>query len=144
MAAACDLPHWHIVSSNGRRDLPRGLMAYTTRGGVSAYTVRSMIPVLCRSRSCWESVRCVIPVIARFSSENQLCALEKLLENGGFPSSTDNSCRSFYGAKFVEFNHVGPGSTLYTMYHMCATYSHVTMLAPSSSILTTTTSGLDF
>jgi len=57
MAAECDLPQWHIVSSNGRRDLPRGVIAYTTRGGVSAYTVRSTIPVLCRSRSRWESVR---------------------------------------------------------------------------------------
>src|SRR5712691_3488612 len=71
MAAECDFPQWHIVSSNVRRDLPRGVMAYTTRGGVSAYTVRSTIPVLCRSRSCWERVRCVIPVIARFSSENR-------------------------------------------------------------------------
>jgi hypothetical protein len=72
MAAECDLPQWHIESSSGRRDLPRGVMAYTTRGGVSAYTVRSTIPVLCRSRSCWESVRCVIPVMERFSSENRL------------------------------------------------------------------------
>jgi hypothetical protein len=72
MAAECDLPQWHIESSNGRRELPRGVMAYTTRGGVSAYTVRSTIPVLCRWRSCWESVRCVIPVIERFSSENRL------------------------------------------------------------------------
>jgi hypothetical protein len=72
MAAECDLPQWHIVSSNGRRDLPRGVMAYTTRGGVSAYTVRSTIPVLCRSRSCLDSVRCLMPVIERFSSENRL------------------------------------------------------------------------
>src|SRR5712664_2038946 len=72
MAAECDLPQWHMVTSNGRRDFPRGVMAYTTRGGVSAYTVRSTIPVFRRSRSCWESVRCVIPVIARFSSENRL------------------------------------------------------------------------
>ena len=72
MAAEWDLPQRHIVSSNGRRDLPRGVMAYTTRGGVSAYTVRSTIPALCRSRSCWESVRCVIPEIERFSSENRL------------------------------------------------------------------------
>jgi hypothetical protein len=72
MAAECDLPQWHMVSSKGRRDLPRGVMAYTTRGGVSAYTVRSTIPVLCRWRSCWESVRCVMPVIERFSSENRL------------------------------------------------------------------------
>jgi len=35
MAAECDLPQWHIASSNGRRDFPRGVMAYTTRGGVS-------------------------------------------------------------------------------------------------------------
>src|SRR5439155_17327399 len=72
MAAECDLPQWHIASSNGRREPPKGVMAYTTRGGVSAYTVRSTIPVLCRSRSCWESVRCVIPAIDRFSSENRL------------------------------------------------------------------------
>src|SRR6266481_5517537 len=72
MAAECDLPQWHIVSSNGRRDFPRGVMAYTTRGGASGYTVRSTIPVLCRSRSCWASVRCVMPVIPRFSSENRL------------------------------------------------------------------------
>ncbi len=72
MAAECDLPQWHIESNNRRRDLPRGVMAYTTRGGVSAYTVRSTIPVLCRSRSCLESVRCVIPAIERFSSENRL------------------------------------------------------------------------
>ncbi len=72
MAAECDLPQWHIISSNGRREPPRGVTAYTTRGGVSAYTVRSTIPVLCRSRSCWESVRCEIPLMARFSSENRL------------------------------------------------------------------------
>ena len=72
MAAECDLPQWHIASSNGRRDFPRGVMAYTTRGGLSGYTVRSTIPVLCSSRSCWASVRCVIPVIPRFSSENRL------------------------------------------------------------------------
>ena len=72
MAAECDLPQWHIESNNGRMDLPRGVMAYTTRGGVSAYTVRSTIPVLCRSWSCLESVRCVIPAIERFSSENRL------------------------------------------------------------------------
>jgi hypothetical protein len=71
MAAECDLPQWHIESSNGPKDLPRGVMAYTTRGGVSAYTVRSTIPVLCRSRSCWESVLCLMPVIERFSSENR-------------------------------------------------------------------------
>jgi len=80
MAAECDLPQWHIVSSNGRRDFPRGVMAYTTRGGVSGYTVRSTIPVLCRSRSCWASVRCVMPVIPRFSSENRLVLLEKVAQ----------------------------------------------------------------
>jgi hypothetical protein len=72
MAAACDLPQWHIASSNGSRDFPSGVTAYTTRGGVSACTVRSTIPVPRRSRSCWESVRCVIPGIARFNSENRL------------------------------------------------------------------------
>jgi hypothetical protein len=52
MAAEWDLPHWHIASSNGPRDFPSGVMAYTTRGGVSGKTVRSTIPVLCNSRSC--------------------------------------------------------------------------------------------
>ncbi|SRR6266851_5469979 len=34
-------------------------------------TLRSTIPVDCRSPSCWASARCVIPVIPRLSSENR-------------------------------------------------------------------------
>ena len=46
MAAACDLPQWHMASIKGRRDFPRGVIAYSTRGGVSGCTVRSTIPAL--------------------------------------------------------------------------------------------------
>ena len=67
-----------------------------------------------------------------------------MFENGGFPASTHDARGGFYGAKFWAFNHVGPGSTLYTMYRMRVTYSRVTMLTRSSSILTMTMSGLDF
>src|SRR5437773_9990561 len=77
MAAACDLPPWHIASSNGRREPPKGVMAYTTRGGVSAYTVGSTIPVLCRSLSCWVRLRCAIPAIDRSSSANPLVLSER-------------------------------------------------------------------
>jgi len=117
---------------------------YTTRGGVFGYTVRSTIPVLCRSRSCWESVRCVIPETPRFSSEKSLGALEKLLENGGFPAPTDDACGGFYRTESWTLCHDRPSFTLYTMYCMRVAYSHVTMLAHSSSILTMTISGLDF
>src|SRR5713101_250197 len=51
---------------------PRVVYAITPHGGLSGYTDRSTIPVLCSSRSCWASVRWVIPVIPRFSSENRL------------------------------------------------------------------------
>src|SRR6267142_1490728 len=34
IVAEWDLPQWHIASSNGRRDFPRGVTAYTIRGVV--------------------------------------------------------------------------------------------------------------
>jgi len=79
-----------------------------------------------------------------FQFGESLCALKELLENRGSPASTDDARGGFYGAKFWAFNHVGLGATLYTMYRMRVTYSHVTMPAPPSSILTTALSGLGF
>ncbi len=62
-------------------------------------------------------------------------ALEKLIENSGFPASTDNSCGRFYRAQFWTSSHDRCSCVLYTMYRMDVTYSHVTMAHPSSSIL---------
>jgi len=79
-----------------------------------------------------------------FQFGKSLGALKELFKDRGSPASTDDARGGFYGAKFWAFNHVGPGATLYTMYRMRVTYSHVTMPAPPSSILTTALSGLDF
>jgi hypothetical protein len=73
-----------------------------------------------------------------------LGALEKLLENGGFPAPTHDACGGFYWAEFWALSHDEASSTLYTMYRMRVTYTHVTMLADSSSILTKAASVLDF
>jgi len=35
IAAEWDLPQWHISSNSGRRDFPREVIVYITRGGVS-------------------------------------------------------------------------------------------------------------
>ena len=72
-----------------------------------------------------------------------LGALEKLLKNGGFPASADNACGGFHRTKFWTLGHIEPSATIYTRYRTGVTYFHVTMRAPSSSILTTTVSGLD-
>jgi hypothetical protein len=77
-----------------------------------------------------------------FQFGESLCALKELLENRGSPASTDDARGGFYGAKFWALDHVGPGSILYTTYRMRVTYTHVTMLTHSSSILTTAISGL--
>ena len=144
MAAECDLPQWHIESNNGRRDLPRGVMAYTTRGGVSAYTVRSTIPVLCRSRSCLESVRCVIPAIERFSSENRLVPWKSCWRTAAFQRPPTMCAVVSTGQSSGRLIMLGASSILYTMYRLRVTYPHVTVLDHSSSILTTTISGLTF
>ncbi len=70
--------------------------------------------------------------------------MEKLFENDSFPSSTDDACGGFYRTEFWTLSHTGLGSTLYTMYRFRVTYLDVTMLPHSSSILTTTVSGLHF
>ena len=142
MAAECDLPQWHIVSSNGRRDFPRGVMAYTTRGGVSGNTVRSTIPVLCRSRSCWASVRCVMPVIPRFSSENRLVPWKSCSRTAAFQRPPTMRAVVSTGQSSGRLA-IEPSATMYTRYCTGVTYFHVTMRAPSSSILTTMISGLD-
>src|SRR6266478_3777429 len=117
MAAECDLPQWHIASSNGRRDLPRGVIAYTTRGGVSAYTVRSTIPVFCRSRSCWESVRCVIPVIERFSSENRLVPWKSCSRTAAFQRPPTIRAVASTGQSSGRLAiRMGPSGKLYTMF----------------------------
>ena len=71
-----------------------------------------------------------------------LGALEELIENGGFPASTDDTRGSFHRAEFWTLGHNRPSSILYTTYRPGVTHFHVTMLAPSSSILTTKISRL--
>jgi len=72
-----------------------------------------------------------------------LGALEELIENGGFPASTDDTCGGFYRTEFWTLRHNGPSFILYTMYRLCIASSHVTMPDPSSSILATMLSRLD-
>ncbi len=143
MAAECDLPQWHIESNNGRRDFPRGVMAYTTRGGVSAYTVRSTIPVLWRARSCWESVRWVIPVIERFSTENRFVPWKSCSRTAAFQRPPTMRAVVSTGQSSGRLIMLGLVPHCIPRIVMCVTYPHVTMLAHSSSILTKTISGLD-
>ena len=96
--------------------------------------------------------------IAEYLGERSLCdsgnsalqfgksfgTLKKLLENGGFPSSTDDACGGFYRTEFWRLGHDRLGFTLYTLYSMRVKYSHVTTHGPSSSILTMAIAVLDF
>jgi len=70
--------------------------------------------------------------------------MEKLFENDSFPSSTDDACVASTGQSSGRLAILGLVSTLYTMYRFRVTYLDVTMLPHSSSILTTTVSGLHF
>jgi hypothetical protein len=72
-----------------------------------------------------------------------LGALEELIENGGFPASTEDTCGGFYRTEFCTLSHNGSSSILYTMYRLGVAYSDVTIPAPSSSILATMISRLD-
>jgi hypothetical protein len=144
MAAEWDLPQWHIASSNGLRDFPMGVIAYTTRGGVFGYTVRSTIPVLCRSRSCWASVRCVIPGMARFSSENRLLLSKSWSITAAFHRPPTMRAVVSTGQISGCLAICELGFTLYTMYRIRVTYPNVTMLPLASSILTTAILGLAF
>jgi hypothetical protein len=58
-----------------------------------------------------------------------------VLENGCFPASSDNACGGFHRTKFCALSHDDSGSGLYTLYLIGATYSHVIMSGPSSSML---------
>ncbi len=112
-------------------------MAYTTRGGVSGYTVRALqFAELLGERSLCDSGNSTL----QFGEP--LGALEELIENGGFPASTDDTRGSFHRAEFWTLGHNGPSSILYTTYRSGVTHFHATMLAPSSSILTTKISRL--
>jgi hypothetical protein len=67
-----------------------------------------------------------------------------LLENRGFPASTDDADGGFYRTEFSKLRHNEPSVIVYTTYRLVVTYSDVTMIASLSSILTTKTSGLNF
>jgi hypothetical protein len=69
-----------------------------------------------------------------FQLGKPLGALEQLLQDRAFPPSSDDSCRGLHRAEFWEFGHNHLGSRLYTTYPSGVTYSHVTTLAPASSI----------
>lgn len=71
-----------------------------------------------------------------------LGALEELFEDGGFPASTDDTRGGFYWTELWTLSHHRLGYKLYTTYRVGVTYSHVTMLAALSSILTKMMSGL--
>jgi hypothetical protein len=141
MAAECDLPHSHMASSNGHRDFPRGVISYSTRGGVSAKTVRSTIPVFCKSRSCWESVRCVIPLTARFSSENRLVPWKSCSRTAAFQRPP--TIRAVVSTGQTSGRLIICSFILYTTYPIRATYPYVTSLGCRSSILTTANLGPD-
>jgi hypothetical protein len=65
-----------------------------------------------------------------------------LFKNGGFPAPADDTGGGFYRTEFWTLSHNCPGYILYTTYRLSVTYSHVTMLAALSSILTKMMSGL--
>jgi len=71
-----------------------------------------------------------------------LRALEKLLKNGGFPASTDDAHRGFYGTEFRPLGHDGPCVRLYTKYGIGVIfqYNHA---CPFFIYLTTMISRLD-
>ncbi len=69
---------------------------------------------------------------------------EKLLKNGSFPTPTHDACGGLYRTEFWTLRHDRPSPILYTMYRIRATYSYVTTLASSSSILTKAISVLVF
>jgi hypothetical protein len=69
-----------------------------------------------------------------------LGVFEELLENRGLPAAAENAGGGFHRTKFWALSHKEPGYTLYTTYRMDATGWHITLLPPSSSILTTTES----
>jgi len=65
-----------------------------------------------------------------------LGALEELIENGGFPASTDDTCGGFYRTEFWTLRHNGPSSyciPCIAMYRI----SSCNHADPSSSILAT-------
>jgi hypothetical protein len=67
-----------------------------------------------------------------------------LLKKGSFPTPAHDACGGLYRTEFWTLGHDRPGPILYTMYRIRATYSYVTTLASSSSILTKAVSVLVF
>jgi len=68
-------------------------MAYTTRGGVSGYTVRSTSPCFADRGVAWASVRCVMAGNTTLQFGERL-VLGKLLKNGG--SSVHRRCEQWF------------------------------------------------
>jgi hypothetical protein len=58
------------------------------------------------------------PCNATLQLGETLGALEKLIENGGFPTPADNTCGGFDGTEFWMLGHDEPSSILYTTYQM--------------------------